>query len=150
MSCQLCCAPVGMLPLSNQRWLTPGASLSFQVLRSWIDTNSPTQFVHARDRTLQLCRRKRAYLYSTLCVPHCPLAAGCSVLLSLYHVSALKTVCARLRWCHPERKFCTWLRFVEGVMVCKYQHASTARWLLIKETLPGTSPRLEVLEMIKY
>lgn len=56
VSCQLCCVHVGMLPLSNQRWLSPGASLSFQVLWSWIDTNSPTKFVHAHNKTLALQR----------------------------------------------------------------------------------------------
>lgn len=45
VSYQLCCVHVGMLPLPNQRWLSPGASLSFQVRLSWIDTNSPTEFV---------------------------------------------------------------------------------------------------------
>lgn len=89
------CVCVGMLPLSNQRWLSPGASLSFQVLRSWVDTNSPAAFVSALATKLlnysmsrfisKWCQIHSAvrtrcaaltYLDRTPCVLPCPLAAS--------------------------------------------------------------------------
>lgn len=99
-----------MLPLSNQHWLSPGARLSFQVLQSWVDTNSlPTNVVLLATKTLEL---QHAALVSQQChihsehgvchahisvqltaCPHCPLAVKSGQPCTVSCVTPLLHVC---------------------------------------------------------